>query len=79
MSNEVKLNFDDSCKLPLISNELKYSFILNDLSVMADKLEEKERIIKQLAWKVDILSKVIVKAGININDYLSIDDVAQYL
>lgn len=79
MSNEVKLNFDDSCKLPLTSNELKYSLTLNDLSVMADKLEEKERIIRQLAWKVDVLSKVIIKAGINIADYLSIDDVAQHL
>ena len=55
-----------------------YKQVLHDLSVMADELEHKNKIIETLAWKVDILSKVILKAGININDYLSVDEVAQY-
>lgn len=78
MNNKVPLNFDNSIKLPLISDESKYYSALNDLSVMADKLKEKDKIIEQLAWKVDVLSKVIIKAGIDIDSYLSIDDVAQY-
>lgn len=56
----------------------RYKSALNDLSVMADKLEEKNKIIETLAWKVDVLSKVIMKAGIDIDEYLSIDEVAQY-
>lgn len=55
-----------------------YRNALNDLSLMADKIEEKEFIIKTLAWKVDVLSKVIMKAGINIDDYLTINEVAQF-
>ena len=56
----------------------RYRNALNDLSVMADQIEEKNKTIEQLAWKVDILSKVIMKAGIDIDSYLSIDDVDQY-
>ena len=78
MNNKVPLNFDNNINLPLISDELKYYSALNDLSVMADKLKEKDKIIEQLAWKVDVLSKVILKAGINIDDYLSIEEVSQY-
>ena len=78
MSNEVKLDFSDEAKLPLISKELKYLYALNDLSFIASKLEEKNKLIETLAWKVDVLSKVILKAGINIDDYLSIEEVAQY-
>ena len=48
------------------------------MSLMADQLEEKDKVIKQLAWKVDVLSKVILRAGVDIDDYLSIDDVTQY-
>ena len=78
MSNEVKLDFSDEAKLPLISKELKYLYALNDLSFIASKLEEKNKLIDALAWKVDILSRVLLKAGINIDDYLSIDEVSQY-
>lgn len=78
MSNEVKLNFNSNYKLPMLDEESKYSSALNDLSVMANKLEEKNRIIETLAWKVDVLSKVIAKAGIDIDNSLSIDEVAQY-
>lgn len=78
MKNKVKLNFNSNIKLLELDEESKYSSALNDLSVMASKLEEKNKIIEQLTWKVDVLSKVILKAGINIDDYLSIDDVAQY-
>ena len=55
-----------------------YKQVLNDLSVMADELEHKNKIIEALALKVAVLSKVVLRAGININDYLSVDEVAQY-
>ena len=55
-----------------------YKQVLNDLSVMADELEHKNKIIEALALKVAVLSKVVLRAGININDYLSIEEVAQY-
>lgn len=55
-----------------------YRQALQTLSAMADSIEQKNKIIEQLAWKVDVLSKVILKAGINIDDYLSIEEVAQY-
>lgn len=78
MRNKAVLNFNDKYNLPMLDEESKYYSALNDLSVMADKLEEKNKIIETLAWKVDVLSKVIMKAGIDIDDYLSIDEVAQY-
>ena len=55
-----------------------YRQALQTLSAMADSIEQKNKIIETLAWKVDVLSKVILKAGINIDDYLSVDEVAQY-
>ena len=55
-----------------------YRQALQTLSAMADSIEHKNKIIKTLAWKVDVLSKVVLKAGINIDDYLSVDEVAQY-
>ena len=55
-----------------------YRQALQTLSAMTDSIEQKNKIIEQLAWKVDVLSKVILKAGINIDNYLSVDDVAQY-
>lgn len=55
-----------------------YRQALQTLSAMADSIEQKNKIIEQLAWKVDVLSKVILKAGISIDDYLSIEEVAQY-
>lgn len=48
-----------------------YKQVLNDLSVMADELEHKNKIIETLALKVDVLSKIVLRAGINIDDYLS--------
>ena len=59
-------------------NNNNYKQALQTLSAMADSIEQKNKIIEQLAWKVDVLSKVILKAGINIDDYLSIEEVAQY-
>ena len=59
-------------------NNNNYKQALQTLSAMADSIEQKNKIIEQLAWKVDVLSKVIIKAGINIDDYLSIEEVAQY-
>ena len=59
-------------------NKENYTQALKTLSAMADEMERKNKIIEQLAWKVDVLSKVILKAGINIDDYLSIEEVAQY-
>ena len=56
-----------------------YKQVLNDLSVMADELEHKNKIIEALALKVAVLSKVVLRAGININDYLSIEEVAKYM
>lgn len=50
-----------------------YKQVLNDLSVMADELEHKNKIIETLALKVDVLSKIVLRAGINI------DEVAQYV
>ncbi len=55
-----------------------YRQALQTLSAMADSIEQKNKTIEQLAWKVDVLSKVILKAGINIDDYLSIEEVSQY-
>lgn len=55
-----------------------YRQALQTLSAMADSIEQKNKIIETLAWKVDVLSKVILKAGINIDDYLSIEEVTQY-
>lgn len=55
-----------------------YKQALQTLSAMADSIEQKNKIIETLAWKVDVLSKVVLKAGINIDDYLSVDEVAQY-
>lgn len=59
-------------------NNNNYKQALQTLSAMADSIEQKNKIIEQLAWKVDVLSKVILKAGISIDDYLSIEEVAQY-
>ena len=59
-------------------NKENYTQALQTLSAMADSIEQKNKIIEQLAWKVDVLSKVILKAEINIDDYLSIEEVAQY-
>ena len=59
-------------------NKENYTQALQTLSAMADSIEQKNKIIEQLAWKVDVLSKVIIKAGINIDNYLSIEEVAQY-
>lgn len=59
-------------------NNNNYTQALQTLSAMADSIEQKNKIIETLAWKVDVLSKVILKAGINIDDYLSIEEVAQY-
>ena len=56
-----------------------YKQVLNDLSVMADELEHKNKIIETLALKVDVLSKIVLRAGININDYLSIEEVSKYV
>ena len=56
-----------------------YKQVLNDLSVMADELEHKNKIIEALALKVAVLSKVVLRAGININDYLSIEEVEKYM
>lgn len=55
-----------------------YRQALQTLSAVADEMERKNKIIETLAWKVDVLSKVILKAGINIDDYLSIEEVTQY-
>ena len=59
-------------------NKENYTQALQTLSAMADSIEQKNKIIETLAWKVDVLSKVILKAGINIDDYLSIEEVSQY-
>ena len=59
-------------------NNNNYKQALQTLSAMADSIEQKNKIIETLALKVDVLSKVILKAGINIDDYLSIEEVAQY-
>ena len=59
-------------------NNNNYKQALQTLSAMADSIEQKNKIIETLAWKVDVLSKVVLKAGINIDDYLSVDEVAQY-
>ncbi len=59
-------------------NNNNYKQALQTLSALADDLEYKNKIIETLAWKVDILSRVVLKAGINIDDYLSVDEVAQY-
>ena len=59
-------------------NKENYTQALQTLSAMADSIEQKNKIIETLAWKVDVLSKVILKAGISIDDYLSIEEVAQY-
>lgn len=59
-------------------NKDNYTQALQTLSAMADELERKNKIIETLSWKVDVLSKVVLKAGINIDDYLSVDEVAQY-
>lgn len=55
-----------------------YKQALQTLSAMADSIEQKNKLIETLAWKVDVLSKVVLKAGINIDEYLSVDEVAQY-
>jgi SMC interacting uncharacterized protein involved in chromosome segregation len=59
-------------------NNNNYEQALKTLSAMAEDMERKNKIIETLAWKVDVLSKVVLKAGINIDDYLSIEEVAQY-
>ena len=59
-------------------NNNNYKQALQTLSAMADSIEQKNKIIETLAWKVNVLSKVILKAEINIDDYLSIEEVAQY-
>ena len=59
-------------------NNNNYKQALQTLSAMADSIEQKNKIIETLAWKVDVLSKVILKAEINIDNYLSIEEVAQY-
>ena len=59
-------------------NNNNYKQALKTLSAVADEIERKNKIIETLAWKVDILSKVVIKAGRNIDDYLSVDEVAQY-
>lgn len=59
-------------------NNNNYKQALQTLSALADDLEYKNKIIETLAWKVDILSRVILKAGVNMDDYLSVDEVAQY-
>ena len=59
-------------------NNNNYKQALQTLSAIADELEHKNKIIETLSWKVDVLSKVVLKAGINIDDYLSVDEVAQY-
>ena len=59
-------------------NNNNYKQALQTLSAMADSIEQKNKIIETLAWKVDVLSKVILKAEINIDDYLSIEEVSQY-
>ena len=59
-------------------NNNNYEQALKTLSAVADAMERKNKIIEVLAWRVDVLSKVITRAGINIDDYLSIEEVAQY-
>ena len=59
-------------------NNNNYEQALKTLSAVADSIEQKNKIIEQLAWKVDVLSKVVLKAGIDIDSYLSVDEVAQY-
>ena len=59
-------------------NNNNYEQALKTLSAMAEDMERKNKIIEALAWKVDVLSKVVLRAGINIDDYLSIEEVAQY-
>lgn len=59
-------------------NNNNYEQALKKLSAVADSIEQKNKIIEQLAWKVDVLSKVVLKAGIDIDSYLSVDEVAQY-
>lgn len=59
-------------------NNNNYEQALKTLSAMAEDMEHKNKIIEALAWKVDVLSKVVLRAGINIDDYLSVEEVAQY-
>lgn len=59
-------------------NNDNYEQALKTLSAVADAMERKNKIIEVLAWRVDVLSKVITRAGINIDDYLSVEEVAQY-
>ena len=58
-------------------NSNNYEQALRTLSAMADELEAKNKTIENLALKVELLSKVVLKAGININDYITINDVVQ--
>lgn len=58
-------------------NSNNYEQALRTLSAMADELEAKNKTIENLALKVELLSKVVLKAGINIDDYITINDVVQ--
>lgn len=58
-------------------NSNNYEQALRTLSAMADELETKNKTIENLALKVELLSKVVLKAGINIDDYITINDVVQ--
>lgn len=58
-------------------NSNNYEQALRTLSAMANELEAKNKTIENLALKVELLSKVVLKAGINIDDYITINDVVQ--